>query len=104
MQQEDVQFGFNDLHSFKDFVVFAQTSLATGRFRQDNGPWSPELAFRGLRHGLELAAAEGVPAEVIAECAGLVASAENHFQASNVREGFFALERLNGILKRIATC
>lgn len=108
MQQDEARFPFHDLHSFKDYVVFAQTCLATGRFPRREGTainaqWTPELAFQGLRYGLELAAAEGVSAKVVAECRGLFEDADQHFRANNVREGFFALERADEILKRIPT-
>ena len=108
MKQDEARFPFHDLHSFKDFVVFAQTCLTTGRFPRREGTamsaqWTPELAFQGLRYGLELATGEGVPAEVIDECRNLLGSAEEHFRTNNVREGFLALERVNEILKCVPT-
>ena len=56
------RFPFSDLHGYKDYVVFVQTYLPD-RFhhREGVGPeeqWTLDLAFEGLRHGLDLAVAE----------------------------------------------
>lgn len=56
------QFPFNDLHSFKDFVVFVRM-CAPDRFPQRHGvlaedQWTVELAFKGLGEGLALSISE----------------------------------------------
>jgi hypothetical protein len=71
------KFPFTDLHSFKDYVIYAQTYLPD-RFphREGAGPneqWSLDLAFRGLREGLALAKDEKGPRQELLDCEKLVA-------------------------------
>src|SRR5437868_2871561 len=89
------RFGFTDLHSFKDFVVYVQTYLPN-RFppREAASPkeqWSMELAFEGLREGLKLARSEKGPKPVFADCENLVNEAHEQYRIGHEREGFFKL-------------
>ena len=70
-------FPFNDLHSFKDFVVFVQMRAPNNFPLREGVPsedqWTLDLAFRGLRDGLALAVAEnmiGLPSGIV--CASSV--------------------------------
>ena len=100
-------FPFNDLHSFKDYVVFVQTYLPDNfRPREGVAPedqWTLDLAFEGLRRGLAMAEAEHVSAELLRACHIEMEKALACYKAGDVRGGFFALERLSAILKRFRT-
>lgn len=99
------KFPFNDLHSFKDFVVFVRM-CAPHLFpiREGVGPdeqWSLDLAFRGLREGLALAVEEKGDKPVFHECERLIEEAYLEYRADNRREGFFKLEEVNKLLKKV---
>jgi hypothetical protein len=105
VQRNVAQFPFSDLQSFKDYIVFVQTYLPD-RFRPREGvgpadQWTLSLAFEGLRRGIAVADAEGVSADVLRQCRGELDAALESYVAGNSRDGFFALERLSTILKRI---
>jgi len=73
------KFPFSDLHSFKDYVIYVQTYLPD-RFppRAAVSPedqWSLDLAFQGLRFGLDLAEQEKGDLAVFSECRKLVGEA-----------------------------
>jgi hypothetical protein len=99
------KFPFTDLHSFKDYVIYVQTYLPDRfRPREGAGPedqWSLELAFRGLREGLNLAVREKGPKPVFEECEKLVSAAYDEYRAGHVREGFFKLEEVNKLLRKV---
>ncbi len=99
------RFGFSDLHSFKDYVVFAQT-CAPDRFppREGVGPeeqWTLDLAFEGLRLGLRMAVEEIGEQPTFAICRQLVAEAYTHYREGRMRDGFFKLEEMQTLLKKI---
>jgi hypothetical protein len=101
------KFPFTDLHSFKDYVIYVQTYLPDDfRPREGVGPdeqWSMELAFRGLREGLKLAAQEKGPGQVFTDCEQLVEDAYLEYLAGRKRAGFFKLEEVNKLLRRVPT-
>src|SRR5262249_39001871 len=99
------RFPFTDLHSFKDYVVFVQTCLPdTFPPRERVGPdeqWTMDLAFEGLRYGLRLVIEEKGDRPVFAECRKLVDQADENYRAGRIREGFFELEEVQKLLKKV---
>jgi hypothetical protein len=99
------RFHFTDLHSFKDYVIFAQTYLPD-RFPRREGfsaedQWTLDLAFKALRHGLDMAVQEKGDLPVFADCRRLVEEAYAEYFAGRMREGFFKLEEVNKLLKKV---
>lgn len=98
-------FGFTDLHSLKDYVVFLQTCASTKfPIREGVGPadqWTLDLAFEGLRLGLRMAAEEKGEREEFAQGGSLVEEAYAAYRDGQVREGFFKLEELQKLLKKV---
>lgn len=98
-------FPFSDLHSFKDYVVFVQTYLPD-RFRPREGvgpadQWTLDLAFEGLRLGLRMAAEEKGERAEFTRGRALVEEAYAAYRDGNVRDGFFKLEELQKLLKKV---
>jgi len=99
------RFGFSDLHSFKDYVVWVQTGAST-KFPVENwaGPddqMTLDLAFKGLRLGLEMAVQEkGERAEFV-QGRTLVEEAYAAYRDRRMRDGFFKLEELQKLLKKV---
>ena len=101
------KFPFTDLHSFKDYVVFVRM-CAPDQFPTREGvspedQWTLELAFRGLREGLLLAAKEKVAREELNQCSILLDEAYAHYDLGQRKEGFAALDQMHKILKKIRT-
>ncbi len=99
------EFPFSDLHSFKDYVVFVQTYLPD-RFRPREGvgpadQWTLDLAFDGLRLGLRLVIDEKGEPDEFTRGQSLVEDANAAYRDGRVRDGFFKLEELQKVLKRI---
>ena len=99
------KFGFSDLHSFKDYVVFVRM-CAPDQFPTREGlpaedQWTLDLAFRGLREGLALVINEKGEKPVFRDCGRLVEEAYEQYRAGNKREGFFKLEEVNKLLKKV---
>lgn len=100
-------FGFTDLHSFKDYVVFVQTYLPD-RFRPREGvgpadQWTLELAFEGLRLGLRMAVEEKGERDEFTRGASLVDDSYSAYRAGDMPSGFRKLEELQKLLKKIRT-
>jgi hypothetical protein len=98
-------FPFSDLHSFKDFVGFVKL-CAPNDFppREGVGPdeqWTLDLAFEGLRLGLNLAVEEKGERKEFATCRKLVEDAYVYYRNGQMREGFFTLEEMRKVLKKI---
>ena len=98
-------FPFSDLHSFKDYVVFVQTYLPD-RFPPREGvgaddQWTFDFAFEGLRLGLRMAVEEIGEREVFTQGELLVEEAFAAYRDGRVRDGFFKLEELQKLLKKI---
>lgn len=101
------KFPFNDLHSFKDYVVFVRM-CAPDRFPTREGvqpedQWTLDLAFQGLRTGLSRAVAEKGPRAEFDEFSKLVEDAYIHYKAGRIKDGFMVLEQANKTLKRVRT-
>jgi hypothetical protein len=99
------RFPFTDLHSFKDYVVFVQT-YSPDRFRPREGvgqsdQWTLDLAFEGLRQGLSMAVNEKGELPEFMTCRRLVEDAYGHYQKGQKREGFFILEEVQKLLKKV---
>ncbi len=98
-------FPFSDLHSFKDFVGFVKL-CAPDEFplREGVGPgdqWQLDLAFDGLRLGLRMAVAEKGERDEFTRCESLVEDAYAAYCDGRVRDGFFKLEELQKLLKKV---
>jgi hypothetical protein len=96
-------FPFSDLHSFKDYVAFVRM-CAPDYFplREGAGPqWSLDLAFDGLRYGLDLSERNGAKASVIAQCRPLLEQALGCYRANNRPEGFRVMQEMERLLKRL---
>jgi hypothetical protein len=99
------QFGFSDLHSFKDYVVWVQL-CAPDEFPVEEwaGPddqMTLDLAFEGLRLGLQMAAQEKGEREEFARGRSLVDDAHAAYRDGRMRDGFFKLEELEKLLKKV---
>ncbi|OAI53433.1 hypothetical protein AYO47_04790 [Planctomyces sp. SCGC AG-212-M04] len=99
------EFGFNDLHSFKDYVVFVQLCAPT-EFpdREGVGPedkWTLDLAFEGLRLGLRRAIEEKGKRTAFIKGQTLVAEAYAAYREGRDRDGFFKLEELEKLLRKV---
>ncbi len=100
-------FPFSDLHSFKDYVGFVKL-CAPGDFppREGVGPadqWTLELAVEGLRLGLRMAVEEKGERDEFARGESLVNDAHAAYRDGRVRDGFFKLEELQKLLKKVPT-
>ncbi|HWB59432.1 MAG TPA: hypothetical protein VG733_08070 [Chthoniobacteraceae bacterium] len=99
------QFPFTDLHSFKDYVGFVKLcSPDEFPFRDGASPeeqWTLDLAFKGLRFGLALSVKEKGERPAFEECRRLVEDAYKHYRDGDKRQGFFALEEVCKLLRKI---
>ena len=100
-------FPFNDLHSFKDFVVFVRMCAPDNFPRREGVPaedqWTLDLAFQGLREGIASAIAEKGERVEFSESSKLIDEAFQHYKAGNKREGFFTLDEARKNLGRVRT-
>jgi len=97
------KFPFTNLHSFKSYIIFVQLFLPD-RFPPREGddanhPWTQDLAFEGLRLGLEMAAAEKGNLPIFVACRKLVDEADIFYRAGLKRDAFFKLE---DVIKQLA--
>jgi hypothetical protein len=96
------RFPFTDLHSFKDYVGFVQL-CCPDRWPVRGGvsaaeQWSLDLAFRGLRLGIDLSQKEKGDLPVFTEASRLIEQAYAHYADGEVREGFQVMDRLVELL------
>ena len=98
-------FPFNDFHSFKDFVVFVQICSVTKFPQRDgllsNAPWTLDLAFDGLRFGLNMAVQEKGERQEFAKSRCLVEKAYQAYKSGDVRSGFETLEQVQKRLRKV---
>jgi|HubBroStandDraft_5_1064220.scaffolds.fasta_scaffold132324_2 hypothetical protein len=102
---EMTKFPFNDLHSFKDFVVFAQI-CSPDEYPQRDGilaktPWTLDLVFEGLLDGLNMAVREKGERKEFAESRRLVEEAYEAYKSGDIRSGFMKLEQVQKLLRKI---
>jgi hypothetical protein len=102
---EMTSFPFNDLHSFKDFVVFAQI-CSPDEYPQRDGvlaktPWTLELVFEGLRRGLDMAVQEKGQRKEFSESRRLIEDAYEAYKSGDIRTGFMKLEQVEGLLRKV---
>jgi len=64
-------------------------------------PWTLDLVFEGLRHGLEMAVREKGARKEFAACRPLIQEAYEAYKADNVRAGFAKLEQVQKLLRKI---
>ena len=98
-------FGFSDLHSFKDYVVFVQTYLPDRFPLEDWASPADQLtldrAFEGLRLGLRMAVEEKGEREEFTQGESLVDDAYAAYCDGRVRDGFFKLQELEELLMKV---
>ena len=98
-------FPFQDLHGYKDYVGFVLMCSPDKFTVRDGKPteyqWTLDLAFEGLRHGLELTVKEKGELPVLPRCRELVEKAYADYRAGRKREGFFTLSEMEKLLKTI---
>lgn len=98
-------FGFSDLHSFKDYVVYV-LSCAPELFPAEDWLKAEEQmnldrAFVGLELGFQLIAQEGVEPEIITQCRRLTAESCELYKLGQELDGQRCLEQVEEILKKI---
>jgi hypothetical protein len=98
-------FPFSDLHSFKDYVGFVKL-CAPDEFPLREGvgtadQWTLDLAFEGLRLGLRMAAEEKGERDEFTRGESLVEVAYTAYRTGRMRDGFFKLEELQKLLKKV---
>ena len=103
----DKPWAFNDLHGYKDFVVFVKL-CAPDNFPvyEDEPPdyrWTLEKAFHDLRIGLDMAAEEKGPKPVFDQCRKLVEQAYQHYKTGEEDAGWYALEEVRKLLRKVRT-
>jgi hypothetical protein len=105
MQPHRREFGFHDLHSFKDYVGFvklcAPDEFPVEDWASPADQWTLDLAYEGLLRGLEVAESEGISHKVLAECRSLFDAAFGHYRAGNRRDGFRSMEAAQRILRHV---
>jgi len=98
-------FGFSDLHSFKDYVGFvklcAPDDFPTEEWAGPEDQMTLDLAFEGLRLGMRMAAEEKGQREEFVKGELLVEEAYAAYREGQIRDGFFKLEELQKMLKRV---
>lgn len=98
-------FGFSDLHSFKDYVVYVH-SCAPDMFPPDDWRTSDEQmnldrAFVGLRYGLDITVAETGKTELVDKCRVLVEEAYAEYQSGQAMEGQRKLEEVDRYISQL---
>jgi hypothetical protein len=100
-----MNFGFTDLHSFKDYVGFVKLcspdDFPTEEWAEPGDRWTLDLAFDGLRLGLRMAAEEKGKRNEFLQGESLVEDAHAAYRDGRVRNGFFKLEELQNLLKSV---
>lgn len=99
------KFPFTDLHSFKDYVVFVQICSPDNYPRREglaaNSQWTLDLAFEGLRLGLDEAVQEKGDRMVFVESRHLVEEAHDAYKVGDIRSGFAKLELVQKLLRSV---
>lgn len=63
--------------------------------------WTLDLAFEGLRCGLKLTAKEKGELPALATCVIVVEEAYRHYCAGRMREGYFKLQEMEKLIKKL---
>jgi hypothetical protein len=96
------EFGFSDLHSFKDYVGFAKLCAPDDFPVHD---WEDQLtldeAFEGLRLGLQMSMEEKGTRKEFTRGQVLVEEAYAAYRDGNMREGFFKPQELQKLLRKV---
>jgi hypothetical protein len=95
-------FGFHDLHSFKDYVgsviVCAPDQFPYEDWEAPENQLNLDRAFDGLRYGLQLTAREKGESGLLGDCRRLVEEAYAEYGAGRDREGQAKLEAMEKLL------
>lgn len=99
------QWPFSDLQSFKDYVGFVKICAST-KFPMREGvgsddQWTLDLAFEGLRLGLRMAVEEKGKRDEFTRGESLVEEAYAAYRDGRKRDGFFKLEELQKLLRKV---
>jgi len=101
------KFPFNNLHSFKCFVGFvrlcAPDLFPTREGLAPDERWSLDLAFDGLRQGIDLVEKEQGQRPNLRLCRSLIDQALGHYRAADLNRGSQALGEVKGLLSCIET-
>lgn len=102
------QFGFSDLHSFKDYVGFvklcAPDDFPVEEWASPEDRWTLDRAFDGLRMGLQMATEEEGEWDEFIKGRTLVEDAQCAHRDGRLRDGFFKLEEFQKLLMKIPSC
>ena len=105
LENEAKYFGFNDLHGYKDFVVYvyscAPELFPTEDWRSPDEQMDLDKAFIGLRYGLRLAAEEKGESPLLDRCRRLVEAAYVEYRGGRDEAGQHKLEEVEELLKRL---
>jgi hypothetical protein len=98
-------FGFHDVHSFKDFVAFvllcAPEQFPVRDYLAPDEQWTLDRAFEGLRYGLTLTAQQKGELPVLAICRAMAEESYTHYREGRKREGFFKLQEMEKLLNKL---
>lgn len=98
-------YGFSDLQSFKEFVVYvfscAPDMFPPEDWRAPDDQMNLNRAFDGLRYGLDMTAKEKGKSDVVAKCRVLVDEAYTAYTSGQNMEGQRKLEAVEKLLKRL---
>ena len=100
-------FPFDDLHGFKDYVVFVRM-CAPDRFPHRDGRapdehWTLELALEGLQQGLALAVHEKGNRPQFERARQLFEKASSAYRLGDRPTGFRALDEAHKLLREVRT-
>jgi hypothetical protein len=99
------RFPFDDLHGFKDYVVFVRM-CAPDRFPEREGlpaedQWTLELALRGLEEGLALSIHEKGNRPQFERVRQLFEKAANAYRLGDRPGGFKTLDEAHKVLREV---
>lgn len=101
------KFPFSDLHSFKDYVGFvklcAPDMFPVREGLEEKDQWTLDLAFEGLRKGLEMAIAEKGGQPAFEKCKILIEDAKSAYSLQHIKDGYLKLDEVATLLKRVPT-
>lgn len=97
--------GFHDLHSFKDYAGFVRLCAPDEFPVEDFLPPEEQMmldrAFDGFRYGLNLTGRELGELPVLVRYRNMVEEAYQHYCGGRMREGFFKLQEMENLLKKV---
>lgn len=98
-------FPFDDLHGFKDYVVFvrmcAPDNFPQREGRPSNEQWTLELALEGLQQGLTLAVREKGNRPQFERARQLFENASSAYRMGDKLTGFKALDEAHKLIRQV---